>query len=89
MSSTLGDLLPHSGIRSFVPPISNFTNGGTLCAQYRQQLADIFVKREDDSGSRSANVSGPHTATGLRDKEKVWETCQAGLGLQATGHTHF
>ena len=64
--------LPPSGIRSSLSPKFMFTNGSTLCAQYRQHTADYF-EREDDSGSRPTNVCGPITALGLANRGKVWE----------------
>jgi hypothetical protein len=71
--STAGqEQLPPSGKRSSLSPNLMFTNGSTLCAQYRQQTADYF-KREDDSGSRPTNVCGPITARGLANRGKVWE----------------
>ena len=65
--------LPPSGNRSSISPELMFTNGSTLCAQYRQCTADYF-KREDDSGSRPTNVCGPITALRLANRRKVWET---------------
>ena len=62
---------PPSETRSKSPNLM-FTNGSTLCAQYRQRTAD-FYKREDDSGSRPTNVCGPIMASGLANRGKVWE----------------
>jgi hypothetical protein len=39
--------LPPSGIRSSLSPKFMFTNGSTLCAQYRQHTADYFKREEE------------------------------------------
>ena len=71
-STAAQESLPPSETRSSSPN-SMFTNGSTLCAQYRQRTAD-FSKREDDRVSRSTNVCGPITANRLANRENCGKT---------------
>jgi chromatin remodeling complex protein RSC6 len=67
-STAAQESLPPSETRS-LSPNSMFTNGSTLCAQYRQRTADSS-KREDDRVSCSTNVCGPITANRLSQQRK-------------------